>query len=55
MTYFKAVVTDKTASEYGSIVANTKSPSKYKGMSRSEFELATKYVTCYTIEIIEFN
>ena len=53
MTYFKAVIIEKTAPGFGRAIANTKSPSKYKGMNRKDFEIATKYISCFTIEIVE--
>jgi uncharacterized protein (DUF3820 family) len=54
MTYYKAVVIEKTAACFGSIIANTKTPfGRYKGMNKSEFTEATKYISCFTIEIVE--
>jgi len=53
MTYFKAVITEKTSSRFGTQVADTKSPTKYRGMNRKDFELATKYISCFTIQIVE--
>lgn len=53
MTTYKAVVTEQTAPNFGQIVANTKSPGQYKGMTKAQFEAATKNITCYTITIVE--
>lgn len=53
MKTYKAVVTETTSAEKGQIVANTKSPGQYKGMTKEQFTEATKYISAYTIEIIE--
>lgn len=54
MKNFKAVVTEKTSSEFGKSFANTKTPnSRYKGMSKLEFAEAVKYNQCYSFEVIE--
>ena len=54
MKYYKAVVTEKNSPETGSIIANTKSSIKYKGMTKEEFTEATKYISVYTTQIFEF-
>ena len=54
MKYYKAVVTETTALNKGEIIANTKSPSQYKGMTKDEFIGSTKHISVYTITIIEF-
>ena len=53
MKTYKAVITETTAGQKGQIVANTKSPSQYKGMTKEQFTEATKYISAYTIEILE--
>jgi hypothetical protein len=53
-TYYKRVVTEKTARTFGESIANTKSPGKYKGMTKEEFTEATKYNSCFTSEVIAF-
>ena len=54
MTHYKAIVTEKTAPNFGQIIANTKSSLKYKGMSKKQFTEATKHISCFTISIVEF-
>jgi hypothetical protein len=52
---YKAIVTERTSPSFGQMVANTKTPnSKYKGMTKEQFTEATKYISCFTISIIEF-
>lgn len=53
MKTYKAVITETTAAENGQVVANTKSPGQYKGMTKEQFTEATKYISAYRIEIIE--
>lgn len=53
MTYYKAVIAEKTAADFGQVIANTKSSVKYKGMTKEQFTEATKYISCYKIEIVE--
>ena len=54
MKTFKAIITEKTSSNFGQIVANSKSPnSKYKGMTKEQFIEATKYISCFTVSVIE--
>jgi len=53
MKTYKAVIIEKTAATKGQIVANTKSSGEFKGMTKEEFTEATKYISAYTIEIIE--
>ena len=54
MTYFKAIITEETSPKKGEQVANTKSSLKFKGMTKEQFTEATKYISCYTISILEF-
>ena len=53
MTTYKAIITEETSAQKGQIVANTKSPGKYKGMTKEQFTEATKSISAYTIEIVE--
>jgi hypothetical protein len=53
MTTYKAIITEETSAQKGQIVANTKSPSQYKGMTKEQFTEATKNISAYTIEIVE--
>jgi hypothetical protein len=53
MTTYKAVITEATSGQKGQIVANTKSPGQYKGMTKAQFTEATKYISAFTIEIVE--
>jgi len=53
MTTYKAIITEATSGQKGQIVANTKSPSQYKGMTKEQFTKATKYTSAYAIEIVE--
>lgn len=53
MKTYKAVITETTAAEKGQVVANTKSSSQYKGMTKEQFTEATKNISAYTIEIVE--
>ena len=52
MKTYKAIITEASAQK-GQIVANTKSPSQYKGMTKEQFTEATKSISVYTIEIVE--
>ena len=50
--YFFAVIVDATSPSNGQIIASTKGPhSQYKGMSKEQFTEATRYISCYKIEI----
>lgn len=53
MTTYKAIITEETSSQKGQIVANTKSPGQYKGMTKEKFTEATKYISGETIEIVQ--
>ena len=53
MKNYKAIITEETSAQKGQIVANTKSSSKYKGMTKEQFTEATKNISVYTIEIVE--
>jgi hypothetical protein len=53
MTTYKAVITESTAPEKGQVIANTKSPGQYKGMTKEQFIEATKYISAHKIEIVE--
>jgi len=53
MKTYKAVIIEKDSGLAGSIIANTKSPGKYKGMSFEQFIEATKYISCFEIAIEE--
>lgn len=53
MKNYKAIITESTAPNKGQIIANTKSESQYKGMTREQFTEATKYISAYTVSIIE--
>jgi len=53
MKTYKAIVTETTAASNGQVIANTKSPGQYKGMTKEQFTEATKYISAYTISIIE--
>jgi hypothetical protein len=53
MTTYKAVITEATSGQKGQIVANTKSSGQYKGMTKAQFTEATKYISAFTIEIVE--
>lgn len=55
MAFFKAVIVEKTAKDFGKTIANTKSPSRFKNMSKQDFAETVKHISCYRIEIIEFN
>jgi len=55
MKTYKAIVTEETAPDKGQIIANTKSPSQYKGMTKEQFVDATKYISVHTISIIEIK
>jgi len=55
MTTYKAIIIEKTSNHFGECVANSKSSSKYKGMNKEQFIEATKYVSCFTIQVIELN
>ncbi|HEY5590668.1 MAG TPA: hypothetical protein VIK55_06580 [Paludibacter sp.] len=54
MPNFKAVITETTAKDKGLVIANTKSPSQYRGMNKEQFTEATKYLSAFSISIIEF-
>ena len=51
MTHYKAIVTEKTASDFGEIIANTKSPGKLKGMNKEDFTKAVYNSTCYEFKV----
>jgi hypothetical protein len=51
MTHYKAIITEKTASGFGEIIANTKSPSKLKGLSKEDFIEAVCNETCYEFKV----
>ena len=53
--FYKAVITEETAPAAikGQVVANTFSSRRYKGMTKEEFTEATKYISAFTISIIE--
>lgn len=53
MNFYKAVVTEETSPLYGKVVANTKSSLQYKGMDRKQFEDAVKYISVFTIKVVE--
>ena len=53
MKTYKAIVTEETAANKGQVIANTKSPGQYKGMTKEKFTEATKNISAYTIEIVE--
>jgi len=53
MKTYKAVITEETAAEKGTVIANTKSPGQYKGMTKEQFIEATKFISAYKIQIIE--
>ena len=53
MKNYKAVITETTSPSNGQVVANTKSPSQFKGMSKEQFTASTKYISAYKISIIE--
>jgi hypothetical protein len=53
--YYKRVITEKTAPNFGQVIANTKSPGKYKGMMKKDFERITRYNSCFTSEVVEFG
>jgi hypothetical protein len=53
MKTFTAIITEATSTQKGQIVANTKSPGQYKGMTKEQFTEATKYISAYKIEIVE--
>tara|TARA_R110000850_G_scaffold49537_4_gene122167 strand:- start:1211 stop:1372 length:162 start_codon:yes stop_codon:yes gene_type:complete len=52
MKTYKAIITEASAQK-GQIVANTKSSGQYKGMTKEKFTEATKYISAFTIEIVE--
>lgn len=53
MKFYKAVITEETAPNKGQVIANTFSSRRYKGMTKEEFTEATKYISAFTISIIE--
>jgi len=53
MKTYKAIITEETSVQKGEIIANTKSPGQYKGMTKEQFTEATKNISAYTIEIVE--
>jgi len=53
MKNYKAVIKDSSTNLNGQIIANTKTPSRFKGMNRIDFETATKFISVYNIEIVE--
>ena len=53
MTFYNAVIVEKNSPEFGKVVANTKSPSKYKGMSKSQFKKAVKFISVFRLEIVK--
>ena len=54
MKNYKAVVTEKTSSNFGKTFANTKTPNtSYKGMNKQEFTEAIKYNQCFSFEVVE--
>jgi len=53
MKTYTAIIIEATSAQKGQILANTKSPGQYKGMSKSEFTEATKYISAFKIEIVE--
>ena len=55
MTYYKAIITQENSGKKGQILANTKSPSEYKGMTKEEFTENARYISVYATEIVEFN
>ena len=54
MKNYKRIITEKNSPYYGQSIANTKSPGKYKGMSKEQFTEATKYNSCFTSKVVEF-
>lgn len=55
MTHYAAIITEETAPTKGQVIANTKKPGKYRGMTKEEFTEATKYISCYKITIKELQ
>ena len=55
MKTYKAIVTEEKAANKGQVLANTKSPGKYKGMTKEEFTKETKYISAFKISIIEIQ
>jgi len=53
METYKAIVTEETAASKGQIIANTKSPGLYNGMTKEQFTEAVEHISAYTISIIE--
>lgn len=53
MKNYQAIVTEKTAHNFGQVIANTKSPGQYKGMTLEQFTEATSAITVFTITIFE--
>lgn len=53
MKTYKAIISEATSSTKGQVVANTKSPGRYNGMTKKQFSEAVKDISAYTIEIIE--
>jgi len=53
MTSYKAIIVDTSSGMAGRIIANTKSPGQYKGMTLEQFTKATKNITCFEIMIEE--
>jgi hypothetical protein len=53
MKNYKAIISEKTAYNFGQVIANTKIPSQYKGMDKETFYNAIKKSTCFTFELKE--
>jgi hypothetical protein len=51
--YYARIVTERTAKKRGMMIANTKSPGKYRGMSRKEFTQATKYIDVFRSIVVK--